>query len=300
MLGDQPRFMRGVNSFYSTWLSIEGFKELAREDKAFTSELVGALGTSLMMSATELYAGPSPNISALFSGDSYFLNGTLRAFYGRGAATGADFVATAIPGEGRHGLLTHPALMAQLARPQKTHPINRGLFVRSKLLCQELAPPPGIDIPALPEMPVAGVTTRAEVLEHVKPACAPCHDLLDPPGLALEDFDQVGKHRQTENGQPVDSSGTMVSAGDLDGAFTKGEQLLQKVAGSAAVKGCFAQQYVQYALTGNVAHEVANEDRCSVAAVSKTFAASGDLKQLVAAIATSDSFRLRRSEGVGQ
>ena len=182
MFQDQPRFLRGITSFYSHWLATESFGELARDDKAFTGDVVAALATSLLMSATELYRTPTPKVEALFSGQSYFLNGPLRAFYGRGAGA-AEFAATDLPGEGRHGLLTHPALMAQLARPQKTHPINRGLFVRGKLLCQELHPPDG-DIAQLPEAPVTGVTTREEVAEHSKnPMCAGCHALLDSPGL---------------------------------------------------------------------------------------------------------------------
>ena len=84
MMQDQPRFLRGIGSFYSHWLATENFDELARDDKAFTGELVRALGTSLLMSATELYRGPTPNFTALFSGQSYFLNGPLRAFYGKG------------------------------------------------------------------------------------------------------------------------------------------------------------------------------------------------------------------------
>jgi hypothetical protein len=299
MIND-PRFLRGVTSYYSTWLSLDGFNELARDDKAFTSDLVKALGTSLLMSATELYAKPEASLSSLLSGESYFLDGNLRTFYGK-AGAGAGFAATAFPGEKRFGLLTHPALMAQLARPQKTHPINRGLFFRSKLLCQEMAPPPGIDIPALPEVPKAGVTTRAEVLDHVaRPECAACHDLLDPPGLALESFDQVGRLRTTENGQPIDTSGKMVAAGDLEGAFAKGEEMLSKVGNSATVRSCFAQQYFQFALAGDVARPVADEDRCAADGVSKSFAATGDLKKLVMAIAVSQSFRMRSSEGVGQ
>jgi hypothetical protein len=298
MLNDQPRFLRGVNSYYDKWLETEGFNELARDDKAFTTELVGALGASLMMSATKLYADAAPNISSLLSGQSYFLNGPLRAFYGKGTG-GADFAPVDFAGEGRTGLMTHPALLAQLARPQKTHPINRGLFVRGKLLCQELVQPPGVMIPALPEAPTMGVTTREEVVDHsTKPECSVCHRLLDPPGLALENFDQVGRHRDTENGRPVDTSGKMVESGDLDGDFAKGEDFLKRLSGSATVKGCFAQQYFQFALAGDLARPVADEDRCALDNVRKEFTASGDLKKLVVAIASSDSFRLRKSEGV--
>jgi hypothetical protein len=296
MLQD-PRFLRGVGSYYSKWLELDGFSELARDDKAFTTDLVSALSSSLLMTATSLYSSPTPSIDKLFSGQSYFLNDKLRAFYGRGTGT-ADFQPVEFAGEGRVGLMTHPALLAQLARPQKTHPINRGLFVRGKLLCQELVQPPGVMIPALPDAPVMGVTTREEVLDHAKPECAACHNLLDPPGLALEAFDQVGRHRDTENGRPVDTSGNMINAGDLDGTFAKGEELLQRISGSATVKGCFAQQYFQYALAGDLARPVADEDRCALDSVRKAFTSSGDLRQLVVAIASSDSFRLRKSEGV--
>jgi hypothetical protein len=295
-----PRFLRGVTSFYSHWLAVEHFGELARDDRAFTTDLVKALSTSLLMNATQLYSGPAPSITALFSGQSYFMNGALRAFYGKGAAAGAEFTAVDLPGENRHGILTHPALMAQIARPQKTHPINRGLFVRGKLLCQELHAPDGIDIPQLPDAPMTGVTTREEVAAHAKdPTCAACHVLLDPPGFALESFDQVGRHRKTENGRPVDTSGTMVSAGDLDGAFASGEQFVGRIGASATVRTCFAQQYFQFAIAGDVARPVAPADRCSVDRVGASFVASGDLKALVQQVATSDSFRYRTTEGGG-
>ena len=299
LVQDQPRFLRGVSSFYSHWLATGNFTELARDDQAFNSDLVKALGTSLLMSATELYRAPAPNITDLFSGETYLLNGALRGFYGKGAG-GAEFVATELPGEDRHGILTHPALMAQLARPRKTHPINRGLFVRGKLLCQELHPPEG-DIAQLPEGPAMGVTTREEVTAHsTNPACAGCHALLDPPGFALEGFDQVGRRRTSENGRPIDSSGTMVGAGDLDGAFARGEDLLAKFAGSRTVRDCFTQQYFQFARTGDVARPVAEADQCSVESLKDRFAGSGDLKQLVMLIASSDSFRFRLSEGAAQ
>lgn len=294
---DDPRFVRGVGGFYSHWLGIEQFGELARDDKAFTTELVQALSTSLLTNATKVYAAPTPNFTSLFSGQSYFMNGALRAFYGKGSG-GAEFTAVEMPGENRHGILTHPALMAQIARPQRTHPINRGLFVRTKLLCQEMHAPDGVDIPPLPEMPTAGITTREEVAQHSKnPMCAGCHALLDPPGFALESYDQLGRFRQTEGGKAVDTSGTMGNSGDLDGAFATGDKLLGMVAASKTVRSCFAQQYFQFAMMGDVARPVAEADRCTVDRLSANFAASGDLEGLVTLVATSDSFRSRLSEG---
>ena len=143
------------------------------------------------------------------------------------------------------------------------------------------------------------MTTREEVAEHSKnAACASCHALIDPPGFALERFDQVGRYRSTENGKPLDTSGMMASSGDLDGAFASGEQLLAKMSGSKTVRSCFAQQYFQFAIAGDVARPMADADRCSVERLSARFAAAGDLKGLVRLIATSDSFRFNLSEGV--
>jgi hypothetical protein len=297
MLGDQPRFLRAITSFYNSWLTIDtSFKELARDaiDKLTNKEdVVRSLGTSLLMSATQLYNGASPNFSDLFSGSQYYFNGTLKTFFGL-SGTGTDFTAIEFQGEPRNGLLTHPALLALFARPKKTHPINRGLFIRGKLLCTELSPPPGIEFPPLPDTPIVGQTTRAEVVMHDEnPFCKSCHKLIDPQGFALENFDEVGHHRLTENGVNVDTSGEMSESGDLDGPFANGGELLKRVSTSETVRACFAKQYFEYALE----RHMAAEDACSLKGISGTFAKSGDLKGIVVSIVNSDSFRLRTSEG---
>jgi hypothetical protein len=126
--------------------------------------------------------------------------------------------------------------------------------------------------------------------------CASCHNLIDPPGFALENFDQVGRHRTADSGKPTDTSGTMSSAGDLNGDFATGTDLLSRIAQSQDVKGCFAQKYFEYA----VSRLVANEDACSVDGLKKSFLPSGDLLALVVSIANTDSFRFRLSEGAPQ
>ena len=296
MLG-APRAARGVESFYAHWLGAEGLRELARDDEAFDTALVQALGRSLLLGPTRLYENAAPSFADLFSGETYFMDARLRAYYGKGQG-GTAFEATALPGEGRYGIITHPALMAQLARPQKTHPINRGLFVRGKLLCQELHAPDGVDIPQLPETPMAGVTTRQEVEEHANnPACSACHALLDPPGFALEHFDEVGRYRAEENGRDVDTSGTVVQGGDLDGPFASGSELLGRLGQSQTVRRCFAQQVFSYAQSGDGSRPLGAAEACALEPVSVAFAASGDLKDLIVHIATGDAFRLRLSEG---
>jgi hypothetical protein len=293
MLKD-PRFLRGVSGFYTSWLNLGGFREVARDDPAFTTDIASSLRTSLLMSATELYRGMTPpNVASLFSGTSYYLNGALRSFYGL-PGTDTTFSPTDMPSEERRGILTHPGLMALLARPDQSNPISRGLFIRRTILCQSLPPPPaGVVIPPLPPV-AAGLSTRDRLDQHTKSAlCASCHDLIDPPGFALENFDQVGRHRTADSGKATDTSGTMSGAGDLDGVFATGGDLLSRIAQSQDVKACFAQKYFEYA----VSRLVADEDACSLAALQKDFVPSGDLLALVMSIANTDSFRFRLSEG---
>jgi hypothetical protein len=293
MLKD-PKFVRGITGFYTSWLNLGAFREVARDDTGFSTDIVSALQKSLLMSATQLYQGSTPaNIAALFSGSTYYLNGPLRSFYGL-AGTDAAFAPTDMANEERSGILTHPALMALLARPDQSNPISRGLFIRRIIMCQDLPPPPtNVVIPPLPPV-AAGLSTRDRLDQHTKaPLCASCHTLIDPPGFALENFDQVGRHRSMDSGKTTDTSGTMSTAGDLNGDFAKGSDLLGRIAQSQDVKGCFAQKYFEYA----VSRLAATDDACSVDHLKKGFVPSGDLQALVVSIANTDSFRFRKSEG---
>jgi hypothetical protein len=298
--------MRGMSAFYSNWLNVPAFSEglvkndpSGNPDPTFTQAVAVSLGQSILTGATQLYAAPSASISSLFTGETYYMNDTLRTYYNVPGAATTAFAPVDMAGQHRNGLLTHPGFLAVNARPQVTAPILRGFFVTSNLLCLGLQVPTNIVIPDLAETPQPGLTTR-ELIEqsHVQAQCQSCHNEIDPPGFALEGFDQVGNVRTTDNGKPVDTSGTMVGGGDLNGPFATGDELLSKVAKSGTVKACFAQQFIEHALSGEVSTPVAASDRCSISHVTTEFTQSGDLVGLVGLVAASDSFRFRTSEGV--
>jgi hypothetical protein len=296
MLQD-PRFSRGVEQFYTHWLKLGAFREAARDVVEFDSNVVNALSTSLLMSATELYKSPTPNISSLFSGDTYYLNDALGKFYGV-SGTGATFAPAQMAGQSRRGILTHPGLMALLSRHDESFPIGRGLFVLKNIVCSI--------VPALPEnftppqQPAfqEGTSTRDRLEMHTAGAfCQACHSKINPAGFVFEAFDHVGRFRTTDHGRPVDTSATLALGLDVDGTYATGDEFLAKLGESQAVRSCFAEKYLDFA----VAHPVTDPaDTCSIQAVGKTFGASGDLKGLVVAIAGSESFRMRLAEGVGQ
>jgi hypothetical protein len=140
-----------------------------------------------------------------------------------------------------------------------------------------------------------GSSTRARLEQHTtQPLCKSCHSQIDPPGFALESFDEVGRFRTMDAGVPVDSSGNMASGVDIDGAFASGGELLDRISRSADVKKCFAEHYLSHA----VLRALTEQDSCSLARVADEFVQSGDLKQLIVAVASSDAFRMRMSEGV--
>jgi hypothetical protein len=292
-----PRFSLSITQFYSRWLNLHAFGELAREAPGFGQNVVNALEESLLMSATELYASDDPNISNLFSGESYYFNDVLREFYGL-PGEGADFTLTAMPDESRRGILTHPALMALLARPSESFPIARGLFLLRTVLCVKIPnPPAGFVIPQLPSIQ-EGVSTRQRFDQHTSsPVCAGCHSMIDPAGFAFESFDEVGRFRTVDHGIPVDTSGELEIDRDIDGAFATGDEVLARLGSSEDVKGCFAEKYLNFALSRE---ETDPADSCSIESIGESFTASGDLRQLVTLVAKSDAFRLRLAEGVGQ
>ena len=131
-----------------------------------------------------------------------FLNDRMAAHYGIPGVTGTGFVKVDVaPGSHRGGLLTQASILTMTAIATRTSPVRRGEWVLSDLLCSppRLRPP---NVPALPATASTG-TMRQRMEEHRKnPACAGCHTLMDPIGLALEHYDAIGRWRDTDQGQP--------------------------------------------------------------------------------------------------
>lgn len=117
------------------------------------------------------------------------------------------------PEAGRAGFLTLPAFLTLSSLPERTSPTSRAKTIIVGLFCTNIAPPPNLNIP---DLGAAGGSTvdiqnvREKLEAHRKdPACASCHNMLDPIGLSLENFDAVGSFRtQYTNGDPIDATGT--------------------------------------------------------------------------------------------
>ncbi len=286
MLSD-PRARRMREDYYTEWLKLGQLATVQRAPREFNPGLGADLVRSLLDGVHDLYTQGGGKAAALWGTPTLFVNDGLAALYGLPPpASPAAMKAVAAPPDQRRGLLTHPAVLSVLAQPDASDPVARGVFIEEEVLCQTL-PDPAADIPELPPLR-AGLSTRQRMEEHRRnPACAACHQLFEPFGLALESYDAIGRYRTTDQGVPVDSSGEIRAGLDLDGAFAGGMQLLDKLAASAAVRDCLLRKTFEYALR----RELSEADACAVESIEGRFRDSGDLVDLLARVATSDTFQ---------
>lgn len=183
------------------------------------------------------------------------------------------------------GLLTERSTLKRWRNPTQ-----RGKFVRERLLCTLIPPPPPNVIPIPPEAG-PGQTRRDQWIQHrTDPVCSGCHTLMDPIGFGFENFDELGRYRTTDNGQPVDSSGEIVNSGDADGPFAGPEELKQRLANSATVAQCQAATWRRFGLQRSEYLDQSCFEQQAYAA----FANSGfDIGELIVRIALSKEFRTR-------
>jgi hypothetical protein len=144
------------------------------------------------------------------------------------------------------GLLLQPAFLAAHAQSLDDSPVQRGHFVRTRMLCQDIPPPPPTLKVTLPP-PDPTLTTRERIAAHTASnTCQGCHATMNPIGYVFEGYDAVGHPRTTDNGKPVDTSGALTGT-DVDGPLTGPEDLAAKLAQSHAARECFSRHWFQFA-----------------------------------------------------
>jgi len=167
--------------------------------------------------------------------------------------------------------------------------------VLRRVLCLDVEVPANMEIPEV-KPPSPGVTTRERFEEHSKNACASCHLLLDPIGFAFENYDGIGRYRTTDNGQPVNASGTLQLGAGAPVKFKDAVELMPALAAADEVKACMATQWARYLLR----REETKGDMPSLEGIQKAFRDSSfDMRELLVAIVSSDAFT-RRTPAVGE
>lgn len=277
--------------FHQQWLRTVDLRSIYKEPSrvvGFPEESArnAAWEQSLHDFVSNVFSGSSPTLFTLFQSDALFLPPALAGLY---------------PTAPRFGLLTQPALLAKLAQPEQSNPVKRGLFVLQNVLCQRIpSPPPAIADKAKAPMLAAGMTTRQRYEQHSLDAtCAGCHVAggIDAFGFAFEHYDEVGRYRESENGQAVDSSGHYDKFSDpaLRQPFANAGELVERLVKSTELRDCMSALWYQYAL----GRAVRAEDGATLASLGRAFEGDGlDVRRLLVDLLTnSRAFRARGKEG---
>lgn len=297
-----PRSQGMLLDFLRQWLGLGRFQSLVRVSAEASAGAYNAEWEESLERFIEFaLLGEGGGVEKLFTSPRVFLNAHLAALYGitPPADVPADgYFAVDLPGE-RSGLLTQPGLMALLAHADQSAPIQRGVFVRDRLLCQPPPDPP----PTVNQMPPqvdSSSTTRERFQQHTASEdCASCHRLIDGLGLSLEGFDQLGRYRTTENGIALDLTGEIYAVRDesIAGTYDGPVELSQRLARSSQVEGCIVTQFYRYAM-GRVEQEA---DLCSLSQAQAGFAnAGGSFTEMLVAMVQSDAFRFRAEATEGE
>jgi hypothetical protein len=284
---DDPRTRAAMNNFHAERLGIEALDTLAKDDELFpamSAGLGGAMREDILRTLDYLTFETDADYRDVFETRVAFVDAELAELYGVDAP--ASGVARAeLPADGlRMGLLGKAGLLAQNAHVRNTSPTLRGKFVRERVLCQSIPAPPNDVSTTVPEPDPDAPTMRDRLeLHRSVPRCAGCHALMDPIGLAFENFDAIGAYRETDNGHELDTSG------DIDGAtFADPKELAALLTGLPSASECLVRQLYRYA----VAHVETSGELPVIQALSQSFADAGhSFPQLLRAVVQSDGFR---------
>lgn len=253
------------------------------------AELGVSMQREMELYFSEFLFGDMP-YSAFLTEKTNFVDVGLAALYGMPPPTEPGYQKVAGGGDGRTGFLGLAGFLTHTSRETRTSPIIRGKWILNAVWCAELKLPTDLVVEPLPE-PAEGsapTTVRAQMEAHrSSPACAGCHSMIDPVGLALEHFDGIGRYRaQYENGLAIDATGLMPSGEMVDGL----ESLAAALTSDPQFLPCAATKFGTYAL-GEFFPE-ANRDQI----VAQWTSGIPTLRSLIKNVVTHEAFRFRKAE----
>ena len=204
MLAD-PRATALASNFASQWLYLRNLRAAAPDMYYFPDfddnlRVSAARETELLFESIVRDDRP---LTELLDADYTFLNERLARHYGVPGIYGDQFRRVAVTDERRRGLLGHASILTLSSYPNRTSPVSRGNYVLTNILGTPPPEPPP-DVPTLPESTTEKLSMRARMERHrADPACAGCHQLMDPIGLVLESYDGIGRWRSEDNGEAL-------------------------------------------------------------------------------------------------
>jgi hypothetical protein len=284
-----------VENFAGQWLHIRNLRSATPDKNDFPNfdhTLRQAFEREL-----ELFMGSiireKRSVLDLMTADYTFVNERLALHYGIPNIFGSHFRRVSGIDEKRRGLLGKGGILLVTSHADRTSPVVRGKWILDNLVGAPPPPPPP-EVPALPDATAAKPLTMRERMEQHRenPVCASCHKVMDPLGLALENFDAVGSWRTDDGGQPIDTSGQLPDGSKIDGVIGLRQTLLKQ---PDVLVTTVAEKLLTYA----IGRALEPEDMPAVRAIVRQSEKDRyRLISLIEGVVNSTPFRMRRAEEI--
>lgn len=281
------RSNRFVENFAGQWLQLRNLDSIEPDTKifrAYNEEIRDLMKRETLTFFANIMRQNMP-VTKLLDADFTYLNEPLAKYYGLEGVNGDKFQKVSLAGTTRGGLLTHGSVLTVTSNPTRTSPVKRGKWVLDNLLNTPPPPPP----PNIPELEKGQLTgTLRERLEQHRdnPACAACHNMMDPLGFALENFDAVGRWRTRDGNEEIDSSGILPDGTEFSGASELRDVLASKQ--KELFVRCLSEKMLIYALGRGTEYY----DKCAIDQIVSEVQDRGNLfAYLILAIIESDPFQ---------
>lgn len=293
MLADE-RAHAMADNFAGQWLYLRDLKSSnpdGREFPDFDDNLRQAFQRETEMLFESVLHEDRPVLD-LLDADYTFVNERLAKHYGIANIYGPDFRRVPVPSDARRGLLGQGSMLLVTSNANRTSPVQRGKWILENLLGSPPPLPPP-NVPPLKENSgeAAATSVRERMEQHrANPVCAGCHKIMDPIGLALENFDGVGQWRSMDSGFKIDAAGQLVDGTRIDGPSDLRKALLAR---PEAFVGAMTEKLLMY----GVGRETKYYDMPVVRSVMRDAAADRyRFSDLVLGIVKSAPFQLRMKE----
>ncbi len=289
-----PKSSALTDNFGEQWLNLrlmDRTKPDADRYLVVDDELLDAMRQETRMFVDTVFR-ENRSILDFIDGRYTFVNGPLARYYGIRGVDGEQFQRVALDGEQRSGIVTQGAILSISSYATRTSPVLRGKWVLDTLL-GAAPPPPPPDIPPLEEKDLGTSASMRQRLEQhrANPSCSVCHNLMDPIGFSLENYDAAGAWREKDGEVALDTAGTLPDGRTLEGA--KG--LKQILRADAPI---FVNNFTEKLLTYALGRGLERTDRPVVELIAREAAHSEyRFAPLVTGIVNSRPFRMRTRAG---
>ena len=197
-----------LDYFLLHWLQLNEKGEFSKDDEHyanFTDTIKADLRLSLRLFFHDVVWSEDSDFRQLFRSPTIPMNHNLAQFYGIETFEGNEFRSGSVSEHAVSGILTHPYMLSMLAYRDNSSPIHRGVFITRRLLGRSLKEPPQATELGSAEFP-DGLTIREKVTQLTEPTtCAGCHNIINPLGFSLENFDAIGRYRNQEVGKAINA-----------------------------------------------------------------------------------------------